>query len=70
MMANQVLPSANMNHVPVNGVQLQNSNTDKNNLMDKENLNHAYVTSQMSNLSLGTMNASEIGGDGKLNFKS
>lgn len=56
MVPNQVvLPAAGMNHLPPppgNG-QPPNNNANK---MEKENLN-AYVASQMSGLSLGTMNA-------------
>lgn len=54
-------PTASMNHLPqpsVNGQQ--GNNTNKINPMDKENLN-AYVASQMSNLTLSSMNTSGTG---------
>lgn len=56
-----VLPTTgNMNHV--NNQQLQNNNaTNKSNhQMDKENSMNTYVTAQMNNLSLGSMNTGDL----------
>ena len=55
-----VLPAGNMNHV--NNQQLQNNSaTNKSNhQMDKENSMNTYVTTQMNNLSLGSMNTGDL----------
>lgn len=65
MVPNSVLQSPanpNMNHTPVNGAQQlsNNPNSNKNNQLDKENNMNAYVTAQMSSLSIGSMATTDI----------
>lgn len=60
MVPNQVvMPTASMNHVPPGNGQQPSNNANK---MEKENLN-AYA-SQMSGLSLGSMNPTADMNDG------